>query len=143
MSGILLKGYHTASDDMEKLVRKHGKKLLILDYITAIFQRIITFDGLYLSYQLYKVYVLHAFSYGTLIALYNSSNRLKSSIDRFTNIFTSFQQHSIYIEKLRTFLESKNDLSDDGQKEVSEFNGLKLDDVSFFIQEMRRNRLKR
>lgn len=131
MSKILYSNYKEASDSMEDTIKTHGKKLVLLDYISSIFQKVLTFDGFYLSYLLYQTFILQSFSYGVLIALYNSSSKMKSSIDSFVNIIPQFQQHSLYIEKLRNFLETENEIKDEGQLSVPENGLLKLINVHF------------
>ncbi len=131
MSKALYRDYEETSSLMEKTIKVNGKKLVWLDYISSIFQKVLTFDGFYLSYLLYQTFVLQAHSYGVLIALYNSSSKMKSSIERFVDIIPQFQQHSLYIEKLRGFLESENVVKDEGQLPVPENGVIELVDVHF------------
>ena len=131
ISEKLYTDYKNASVDMQETVTKHSKKLILLEYITNILQRVLTFDGVYLSWLLYQIFVLNAFGYGTLIALYNSSGKLKSSIDSFVETIPRFQQHSMYIEKLRSFLESENLLKDNGVHIVPQSGNILLDNITF------------
>ena len=123
--------YDKTSESMKIHIKKYGRKLTMLSYISNIFQKVLTFDGLYLSYLLYQTFYLNNFGYGTLIALYNSSSNLKQNIDRLIGSIPQFQNHSLYIKKLRTFLNSINDLNDDGNSMLPQAGDILLDNVSF------------
>jgi ATP-binding cassette subfamily B protein len=56
-------------------------------------------------YLLFKTILKSAFGYGTMLALYNSVQRLRSHLQRFSYTIPEFEQHSLYIDKIRKFLD--------------------------------------
>ena len=123
--------FDEASAAMESHVTEYGKKLTLLSYVTNVVQKVLTMDGIYLSYLLYQTFVRQSFGYGTLIALYNSSRNLKGSIEGLVEMGPRFQNQSMYIERLRTFLDAENELKDEGTAVVPDVGDISLDNVSF------------
>lgn len=62
-------------------------------------------DGCYLLYLLYRCIVLQSLSYGTMVILYNSCGNVRHSFWMISNAIAQVQEHSLYIEKIRHFLD--------------------------------------
>ena len=131
MGEKLLADYDGAVERMQQTAVKHGKKLTWLEYLSQVFRDVLLFDGLYLSYLLYQGLYLGRLSYGVLIALYNSSNAMRGNFDRVVRSIPELQQHSMFIEKLRTFLDTENLMPDSGAEEVPELGDICVEQVSF------------
>ncbi|PKM62684.1 MAG: ABC transporter ATP-binding protein [Firmicutes bacterium HGW-Firmicutes-21] len=131
MSDKLYEDYKESSDIMEKTVNKHSRRISSLNYLASVVQNLLTFDGLYLTYLMYKTLALKEFGYGPMVALYNASRWLKNNLDELISVIPQFQEHSMYLEKMRTFLETENEMPDDGTKCVPTLGDIVLDNVSF------------
>lgn len=130
ISDKLSKDFYNSSEEMKVKTEKHGKFIGILEVLRDTPGSII-YDGVYLTYLFYKALVKNYFGLGTLLALYNSANRLSGNLRRFIILLPSFHEHSLYVDKIRTFLESKNDMEDNGTKEVPKHGDIVLKNVNF------------
>ena len=130
ISEKLEKDFAETSGQMQKLVKKHGPRLVGVS-LAGDSVRDFVYDGVYLSYLFYQAIVQGRFGLGALMALYNAATRLSNNLRQLVKIFPEFQQHSLYIEKLRTFLETENEMSDHGSLPVPEYGDILLNDVHF------------
>lgn len=126
----LKKDFKGSSDDMEKPIKKFSKKYLPLQIFHSSFVDSMI-DGVFLVYLFYQAIVKGKYGLGILLGLYNSSNKFINSLYGFTNRFPNFQNHSLYIDKLRTFLDTENEMPDDGTLAVPNSGDIELKDVEF------------
>ena len=126
----LKKDFKDSSDDMEKPIVKFAKKIVPLQILNHSIADIMV-DGVFLVYLFYQVIVLGKYGLGISLGLYNSSNKFINSLYNFSFRFPTFQNHSLYIDKLRTFLDTENEMPDDGTLEVPNGGDIELKDVEF------------
>lgn len=126
----LKRDFSDTSEKMEQVSVKHGKAITWLavarDGISAL-----AFDGAYLIYLFYQALVKGKYGLGSLLAIYNAANRLSSNIRRAIMILPQFEEQSLYIEKMRTFLETESEMPDNGTLPVPLSGDLVLDNVTF------------
>ncbi len=126
----LKKDFTESSEQMEKVSVRHGRMIALLavlrDGISAL-----AFDGAYLIYLFYQALVKGKYGLGSLLAVYNAANRLSGNIRRFIMMLPHFEEQSLYIEKMRTFLETENTMPDNGTLPVPPQGDLVLDNVTF------------
>ena len=130
MAEKLKKDFKDSSDGMEKPIVKFGKKIVPLQIFNIAIADIMI-DGVFLVYLFYQAIVKGKYGLGILLGLYNSSNSFISSLYNFSFRFPNFQNHSLYIDKLRTFLETQNEMPDDGTLTVPNSGDIELKDVKF------------
>lgn len=123
--------FESSSEGMMKNRENFGKKLWLLTSLDRNLRGNLAFDGLYLSYLMFMALVKKAFPYGTLLALYNASRRLTNNISWLTYVVPSFQEHSLYIEKMRRFLETENKIEDRGTASLPQGGEIRFENVSF------------
>lgn len=126
---------HDDFDESEKqehgTVMKYAKKMIITRFFNGLFWDIIPFDAAYMTYLLYQTLVTGNLSYSALYALYRSVSGLQNDLSWMTHLLPEFQQHAMYIEKLRTFLETENRLPDKGAALLPDKGAYTLTDVRF------------
>ena len=131
MNEMLYEDY-AESEELEKAVtKKHARPLFFLAYLRSIFWDVIPFDCAYMTYLLYQTLVANALAYSQLYALYRSVSNLQYDLTWMTNLLPEFQQHAMYIGKIRTFLETENTLPDEGTQAVPNSGALTLSHVEF------------
>ena len=130
MADKLEKDFKDSSDDMEKPIVKFAKKIIPLQILNHSIADIMV-DGVFLVYLFYQVIVLGKYGLGISLGLYNSSNKFINSLYNFSFRFPNFQNHSLYIDKLRTFLDTENEMPDDGTLLVPNGGDIELKDVEF------------
>ncbi len=130
ISGKLEKDFYETSEQMKKLVKKHGPKISGLTILRESVDYIV-YDGGYLTYLFYQALVKNKFGLGSLLALYRAANQLSGNLRRVIMMLPEFQNHSLYIAKLRTFLETENHMPDEGTLPAPESGDILLQDVHF------------
>lgn len=130
MADKLKKSFKSASDDMEKPIVKFAKKIVPLQILNHSVADIMT-DGVFLIYLFYQAIVKGKYGLGILLGLYNSSNKFINSLYNFSFRFPNFQNHSLYIDKLRTFLDTENEMPDEGTLAVPNGGDIELKNVEF------------
>lgn len=133
----LYEDFLDANEDVTKSVDKHTKKLAFYDFIMQYVCNSLIFDGLYIIYLLFMTIVKKAFTYGTMVALYNSCSSLKDNLANFSAVLPEFVQHSLYIEKIKLFLayDVKVCSPKDALPAPKHAGTLQLKDVSFAYNE--------
>ncbi|MCR2806819.1 ABC transporter ATP-binding protein [Paenibacillus soyae] len=127
------KDFSIINQDMQGIVRKHSKKQFWLNFSSDYFFNELILGGLYVIYIVFMTLVKGTLSYGSAITLLNSSWRLKGNMQYLTALISEMQENSLYIEKLRSFLEQENALKEaaDAAEMPDRFDELKLSRVSF------------
>ena len=134
MSPKLEKDFEQCSNEMESLIQKHGPKISALSVVGASIGDVV-YAGFYLTYLFYQALVLGRFGLGSLLGIYNSTNQMGNKLAGVVRMLPQFQQHSLYIEKMRTFLEAENSVSDTGTVSVPDAGDIVLEDVVFTYPE--------
>ena len=96
-------------------------------------------DGLYISYLVYKAAVLHTVNYSDAVILFNRTGSLRGSMSRFADLGPKAHENSMFVDKIRAFLNYEPRLKDDVGDAVPEGAGeLKLEHVTFKYSESSR-----
>ncbi len=130
ISKKLEKDFYETSQQMKKLVKKHGPKISGITILRESVEYFV-YDGGYLTYLFYQTLVNHKFGMGSLLALYRAANQLSSNLRRVIMMMPEFQNHSLYLTKLRTFLETENSMPDKGTLMAPKSGDILLQDVHF------------
>lgn len=119
--------------EMHGIVQKHSKKQFWLNFSSEYFFNELILSGLYVVYVVFMTLVKGTLSFGSAVTLLNSSWRLKGNLQYMTTLISQMQENSLYIEKLRSFLDQKNRLieAEDPMPVPNKFVGLSLRDLSF------------
>ena len=130
ISDKLEKDFYETSERMKKLVKKHGPRISGITILRESVEYLI-YDGGYLTYLFYQALVKNKYGLGSLLALYRAANQLSGNLRRVIMMLPDFQNHSLYLAKLRTFLETENRMSDEGILPAPEHGDILLQDVHF------------
>ena len=130
ISDKLGKDFYEASEQMKKLVKKHGPRIGGSTILRESVEYLI-YDGGYLTYLFYQALVKNKFGLGSLLALYRAANQLSGNLRGVIMMLPDFQNHSLYLAKLRTFLETENGMPDEGTLPAPESGDILLQDVHF------------
>ena len=130
ISAKLENDFEENSGQMKALVKKHGPKLVGISMFGDSVRDFL-YDGVYLSYLFYQALVKNKFGLGSLMALYNAASRLSNNLRQLIRTLPEFEQHSLYITKLRTFLETENEMPDEGTLPVPNSGDIVLENVHF------------
>ena len=100
----LYDSFRAAYLSIRQVIDKRSR-LNVLVYMGFFLFGFIPIEGVYLVHLLYNAIVAKTIGYGAMITLYNSCNNVTSSFRRVANILPKMLENSLYIEKIRHFLE--------------------------------------
>lgn len=108
-----------------------GKKAFLLfsrNYMVGDF----IMDGLYITYLVFQAAVLHTVAYSDAVVLFNRTGSLRRAMAGIADIFPQAQENSLYVDKIRAFLDYVPKMNVMEGDMVPEGNAdLVLDHVSF------------
>ena len=100
----LYDSFRAAYLSIRQVIDKRSR-LNVLVYMGFFLFGFIPIEGVYLVHLLYNAIVAKTIGYGAMITLYNSCNNVTSSFRRVADILPKMLENSLYIEKIRHFLE--------------------------------------
>lgn len=114
------------------VVERYGKKNVVAGLVGDFFSNDILMNTMYLGYLVYQTVVRKVFSYGSTMALFNASASLKNSLRNVALMLPKFEQHGLYVEKIRTFQAFESSMEcGEARLDEKEFEELSVENVSF------------
>ena len=134
LSNIRSKLFKDFDDNNRKIIegiKEPTKKLTNLTFFSRFFLNTFLFNGIYVAYLVLRV-VGDTLSYGAMAGLFQSSRYLYRNLNEFAEVLPRFQNNSLYIEKMRAFMEYEPKIHDHKDANTAPMlSTLKLKDVSF------------
>lgn len=130
MNERLERDFSDCRDVINDTTDKYFKKFLPFELLNYPLHDIVL-KGFYLSYLFYQAFVKKLFGFGTLYGVYNAVRNVNDKINNSMRIFPEMQWDSKNIDKIRVFLDAKNEISDNGTSEISSSGDIELEDVQF------------
>lgn len=128
---VMFKNFYESIKDIKDCIKKHGFKIGLMDYMFIAVNDIIVYLGT-IIYSSYKTLVSKTMLYGDCVVVINTINSVAWSLREISDIFIQFQNHSLYIENLRCFLEHESSVAENPKGiEPPKSAVLKLENVSF------------
>jgi ATP-binding cassette subfamily B protein len=106
-AGRLKKSFKETNAKIIALLKKYNTKITLLRMNEFYAGRAIT-QGLYLIYLIFQKIVRQSIGFGDIVALYNAINNLYWSVFDITQQVPGLLTDTLYIERLRKFLEYKS-----------------------------------
>ncbi len=100
--------YSDFDDAVKRLkdeTNKGTRAIALIDFTMNFVLNDLVFTGGYLLYLLYSSIVKKLIPYGTMVTLFNSVRQLRWALFGLAQVIPRFQENSLYIEKIRTFLD--------------------------------------
>ena len=124
--------FDEVQDEMYEIYRANAKKLFWLDYIAGYFSVDFLEDIVYVIYLIIRALIFKAITCSQVVVLYNSANGLRRGFSTVTELGPYAVETSLYIEKIRNFLDSRSVLVNEKKRELpKEPAVLECRDVSF------------
>ena len=124
--------FEEANDKVYDTEKKYAKKHFFQRYMGNYVGNDFFCDVLYIGYLVFKAAVLKALSFSTVAILYNSFGRMKRSLRIFTDTYPFACETSLYVQKIRNFLEFESKLSSEGElAPKEEAHAIKTEGISF------------
>ena len=125
-----------ANDNIIKEHKKVAVKRVCFQFLKDYGVGDFLIDGLYITYLVYKAAVLHTVNYSDAVILFNRTGSLRGSMSRFADLGPKAHENSMFIDKIRAFLNYEPRLKNNEGDAVPEGAGeLKLEHVTFKYSE--------
>ena len=125
-----------ANDNIIKEHKKVAVKRVCFQFLKDYGVGDFLIDGLYITYLVYKAAVLHTVNYSDAVILFNRTGSLRGSMSRFADLGPKAHENSMFIDKIRAFLNYEPRLKNNEGDSVPEGAGeLKLEHVTFKYSE--------
>lgn len=125
-----------ANDNIIKEHKKVAVKRVCFQFLKDYGVGDFLIDGLYITYLVYKAAVLHTVNYSDAVILFNRTGSLRGSMSRFADLGPKAHENSMFVDKIRAFLNYEPRLKNNEGNAVPEGAGeLKLEHVTFKYSE--------
>lgn len=125
-----------ANDNIIKEHKKVAVKRVCFQFLKDYGVGDFLIDGLYITYLVYKAAVLHTVNYSDAVILFNRTGSLRGSMSRFADLGPKAHENSMFVDKIRAFLNYEPRLKSNEGDAVPEGAGeLKLEHVTFKYSE--------
>ena len=125
-----------ANDNIIKEHKKVAVKRVCFQFLKDYGVGDFLIDGLYITYLVYKAAVLHTVNYSDAVILFNRTGSLRGSMSRFADLGPKAHENSMFVDKIRAFLNYEPRLKNNEGDSVPEGAGeLKLEHVTFKYSE--------
>ncbi|MBQ4118808.1 MAG: ABC transporter ATP-binding protein [Clostridia bacterium] len=130
MNERLEKDFSECRDVINSTTDRYFKKFLPFELLNYPLHDIVL-KGVYLSYLFYQAFVNKLYGFGMLYGIYNAVRNINDKIINSMRIFPELQWDSKNIDKIRVFLDAKNEILDDGTSKISSSGDIELENVHF------------
>ncbi len=101
----LEKEFEEANENIVTEQKKIGVKRSMLGFFKDYAVGDFIIDGLYITYLVFQAAVLHTIDYSNAVVLFNRTGSLRRGMTDLADIFPQMQENSLYVDKIRSFLE--------------------------------------
>lgn len=112
---VLMDRFEKANQDVYDAEKKYARKHFAIGYLRNYISNDFVSDVLYISYLVFLSAIKHVLSYSTVAILFNNFNRLKRSLSVFTDTYPFAAETSLYVTKIRKFLEYEKQIVAEGE----------------------------
>ncbi len=133
----LISDYFETQREVQREYRKANRKIATLGFVKDYIFGFSIMEFLYVIYLMFETIVRKTISFATMYGLYKTAGDIKNQISRLVSTPLQFAEHSLYIGKIRKFLDYDNTIvSGDAIKKVAEhLKTIELKNVSFSYHE--------
>ncbi len=127
---FMLNKYDEASDGRREIVKKYGKKEMLLDILGSKISDIIA-NPLAIAYAVFRTIVTGTLGMGDCVVVINSVSQLSNSFIGFANHYYEMHGNALFIEDYREFMRYEPKIVDKPDATEAKCGTLKLENVSF------------
>jgi ATP-binding cassette subfamily B protein len=128
----LYEDFNQAVKDLKAEADKDTRLLAFYHFLTDFVFNTLLLEGAYLFYLLWRSIVLKNIGYGTAITLFRSCDSVRNGLMNLSSTVPKFQEHSLYIDKIRQFLNYEVKITESKRVAVlPETGNLTMNRISF------------
>lgn len=143
VSGVLFDRFEEANEEVYQVEKRNANRRFFLSFMRRYISNSFFSDVLYITYLVFQATVRRALSFSSVAILYNSFGRLKRGMSIFTDVYPFACETSLYVQKMRNFLDNKPKIvSDKGLLPAEGAKEIEMKQVSFAYRKEDGNLLK-
>lgn len=127
VNDLMMERFEKANKDVYEAEKKYANKHFIVGYLRNYISNDFVSDVLYISYLVMLAGVKKVMSFSTVAILFNNFGRLKRSLIVFTDTYPYASETSLYVSKIRKFLEYDKKILSEENKELQGGEARRLD----------------
>ena len=129
----LVNDYIETQKKVQAEYRKINHKIAALEFVKEYVFGFSVMEFLYLLYLMFETIIRKTIDFGTMYGLYRTAGNIKNQISGLASTIPQFAEHSLYIGKIRKFLDYKNTVISDRltEKVPEQLKSIELKNVSF------------
>ena len=132
----LEKEFEEANDAIIAEQKAVGTKRIWLNFLNSYVVGDFIMDGLYITFLVFQAAVLHSVAYSDAVVLFNRTGSLRRGFQNMADVFPMAQENSLYIEKIRAFLDYEPKMEVMKGESVPTGNAdISLENISFAYKE--------
>ena len=133
VNDLMIERFEKANKDVYDAEKKYANKHFIVGYLRNYVSNDFVSDVLYISYLVILAGVRKVMSFSTVAVLFNNFGRLKRSLIVFTDTYPYASETSLYVTKIRRFLEYDRKIVSEENLEIKggEARRLDIDSLKF------------
>ncbi len=132
IAGRLFEEFDDSNNKIRDVEGKYAKKRTVLGFVSNYLTNNFISDVIYITYLVFRAAVSRVISYSSVVVLWNTSGGLKRSLHDIAGIVPQISENSLYIEKIRDFLNYEQKITSTRKLPVPKAQGtLELRNVSF------------
>ena len=136
IAGRLFEEFDGSNRKIRDVEGKYARKRTVLGFVSNYLTNNFISDVIYISYLVFRAAVSRAISYSSVVVLWNTSGGLKRNLHEIAGVVPQIAENSLYIEKIRGFLNYEQKITSERNLPVPEKQGtLELRNVSFGYNE--------
>lgn len=112
---LMMKRFEDANEEVYNAEKKYARKHFLAGFMRRYVCNAFFSDVLYISYLVMLSAVKHVMNYSTVAILYGNFGRLRNSLRIFTDTYPYASETSLYVTKIRKFLEYDTKIVTDGE----------------------------
>lgn len=130
---LMMKRFEDANEEVYNAEKKYARKHFLAGFMRRYVCNAFFSDVLYISYLVMLSAVKHVMNYSTVAILYGNFGRLRNSLRIFTDTYPYASETSLYVTKIRKFLEYDTKIVTDGEPIPVEAGAgsIEMKDVTF------------
>lgn len=127
---IMLKKYEEASDGRKDIIKRYGRKEMVLDILGNKISSILA-NPLAIAYAVFRTLVRGTLGLGDCAVVINSVSELSNAFIQVTNQYFRLHERALFIEDYKEFMAYKPQMTDAKDAKDAERGTIKLENVSF------------
>ncbi len=136
VASVMFDDFKDCNDEIYEVNKKYAIRKFWVGFMGKFACNDLVSDIIYILYLVFRAVVDQVLSFGSVVILYNSFGRLRESFRVFTDVYPYASETSLYVQKIRNFLEYEPTITSEKKLPVSrEAKSLEMSHVGFSYHE--------